>query len=540
MRRFALLGVSSLALFLVSLTPSAASAAFTQCPAVELDTSCQFLFNVTDTETTIEQDSSQPPYESSDDALIGIVNNSSKPISSIPISAEIELFGFEADGICSVVKPAPGCEVTPFDTTGTKNPNAGEKCPPASLNCAFKEPAGEPAGSVVYPAEAEAIGQGEKHNPVSGYEGPHSWFTSIEPFGSFGTGRGIVHFDPPIPPGGSDYFSLESPPVGGFGSTSLLTTTLQGGGAIGSSISVLQGTPVTDSATLGGINAPTATGTVNFAVYSDPTCTLLVTQAGSARLSGSTTGPSSPETLAPGKYYWQAHYVGNAENQPATSACGTEVLTVLAPTTTATIQTGEGLSGASITVPVGTPVSDKASIAGALAASSSGTVTYALYKDSKCTVPAAPVSAAAESKGIASTSLPVKPAAGVYYWKASYGGDALNAPSISACGSEVLTVAKKINLGLGALSKKCASKRRFVAHPRAPRGVKLLKVEVLINGKRKAVGSLKKGATTINLRGLPKGAFKVAMIATSATGQTYEDVRTFHTCVAKKHHKKKH
>jgi hypothetical protein len=539
MRRLALLGVSSVALFLVSLAPSAANAAFTQCPAIGIDTSCQFLFNVTDAETTIEQDTSQPPYEAADDALIGIVNNSSKPVSSIPISAEIELFGFELDGICSVSPPAPGCEVTPFDTSGAANPNAGEKCPPATFSCAFKEPAGEPAG-ITYPPGVEAIGQGEKHNPVSGYEGPRSWFTGISPLGSFPTGRGVVNFYPPLAPGESTYFSLESPPVAGFGSSSALTTTLTGGGQTGASISVLQGAPVTDSATLGGANAAAATGTVSFAVYSDPTCTLLVTAAGSAKISSATAGPSSPETLAPGKYYWQAHYVGNSENQPATSACGSEVLTVLSPTTTTTVQTGGGLSAASITVPVGTPVSDKASIAGALAASSSGTVSYALFKDSKCTIAAAPVSAAAESKGVATASAPVKPAAGTYYWRASYSGDALDAPSVSACGSEVLKVAKKINLGLGVLSKKCTSKRRFIAHPRAPRGVKLLKVEVQINGKRKAAGNLRKGATTINLRGLPKGAFKVAMIATSKSGQIYEDVRTFHTCVPKKHHKKKH
>jgi hypothetical protein len=215
------------------------------------------------------------------------------------------------------------------------------------------------------------------------------------------------------------------------------------------------------------------------------------------------------------------------------------VLTVLAPTTTSTTQSGGGLKGTKLTVPVGTPVTDSAAIGGSLAPSSTGTVTYALYKDSKCTVAAAPVSAAAVLKGVAAPSQPVKPAAGTYYWRASYSGDALNAPSVSTCGNEVLTVAKKANFGLASLSKKCVSKRRFIAHPRAPRGVKLLKVQVFINGKLKATGKIRKGATTINLRGLPKGKFKVAMIATSSSGQTFEDVRTFHTCVPKKHHHKK-
>jgi hypothetical protein len=42
----------------------------------------------------------------------------------------------------------------------------------------------------------------------------------------------------------------------------------------------------------------------------------------------------------------------------------------------------------------------------------------------------------------------------------------------------------------------------------------------------------------VDLRGLPKGTFKVSLITTSSTGGTYEDSRTFHTCVPG-HHKKK-
>jgi hypothetical protein len=37
---------------------------------------------------------------------------------------------------------------------------------------------------------------------------------------------------------------------------------------------------------------------------------------------------SNPETLAPGTYYWQASYSGDASNQPSSSKCGSEVETV--------------------------------------------------------------------------------------------------------------------------------------------------------------------------------------------------------------------
>jgi hypothetical protein len=75
-------------------------------------------------------------------------------------------------------------------------------------------------------------------------------------------------------------------------------------------------------------------------------------------------------------------------------------------------------------------------------------------------------------------------------------------------------------------------------HPRGPSSLKLVKVRVFINGKLVKSGSLHHGGTTLSLLGLPKGTFKVAFVASTASGKTYEDTRTFHTCVPKKHKKK--
>ena len=98
-------------------------------------------------------------------------------------------------------------------------------------------------------------------------------------------------------------------------------------------------------------------------------------------------------------------------------------------------------------------------------------------------------------------------------------------------------MAHKANLGLPS-SKVCVSKRHFIVHPRAPRHVTLVHVEVLINGKLAKSGALDRRHTTVDLRGLPKGTFKVSLITRSSAGQLYEDGRTFHTCVPG-HHKKK-
>ncbi len=543
MRRFVALGAVSLVSSILALAPSSASAAFTQCPAVDKDTSCQFLFTVTDTETTVESDPTQGPFEGIEDALIGVQNNSSKPISSLPVSAEAPLFGFENDGICSPGEPptAPGCVILTYNSSKVATGKAGEACPSAfdSTECGFPEPAGEPKG-VAFPEGVFPNGYGAQENPISGYEGPTSWFTGIASFGANAFGSGVVNFSPAVPPGGSSYFSLESPPAGGFGSAATLTTTLSGGGQSGASISVVAGTAVTDTAALAGENSATATGKVTFRVYSDPACSKLVVEAGQIPMVKGVAGPSTAQALVAGKYYWQASYGGSSEHQGALGACGAEILTVLSPTTTSTVQSGAGVKFSSIAVPVGSAVTDSAQIAGALAATASGSVTYTLYKTSKCTPPALTSSVGAVVNGVAGPSAPVAPAAGRYYWVAAYSGDAANAPSTSACGSEQLVVAKKLALGLK-LVKGCVSKRHFIAHPRAPRGAKLSKFEEFINGKLVLSGRLHGGAANVDLRGLAKGTYVVQFVVTDSKGRLYEDTRTFKTCVPGHHkNKKKH
>jgi hypothetical protein len=543
MRRIALLAAAVLsAAAALAMASSASAALFPECPPVELNQGCQFLVNVTDTETTIESDSTQGPYEGADDALVGVVNHSSKAITSLPLSAETELFGFEQDGLCAVKHPEGACFVMPENVAGEPELEKEQECPPASGPCAVKEAAGEPAKTefpeaLVTAGLIQPIGRYKDGSEASGYEGPGTWFSGIGAFHSFATGTGVINFGPAIPPGGTAYFTLESPPAGGFGSASTLTTSLTGGAASGPSISVNQGTPVFDTATLGGENAATANGgTVTFGIFSDPACTAAVPgiSLGSAKLAG---GVAKSGAVAPpvGTYYFRASFGGNAEHQAISSECN-ESLKVLSPTTTTTAQTGAGLTGPSLTMPQGTGVTDKAAIAGALAKAATGTVTYTLYSDAKCTKPFA-ASAAAVAAGVAGPSAAVKPKPGTYYWVASYSGDASNGPSSSPCGSEVLLVGLNAKLGLPAL-KGCYSLRKFIAHPHAPHGVKLVRFEMLINGK-KVPAKLDKRHTTITLSGRPKGTFHVTMIATDSKGRKYVDIRTYHTCVPKKHHKKK-
>ena len=91
-----------------------------------------------------------------------------------------------------------------------------------------------------------------------------------------------------------------------------------------------ESTAVSDTATLSGTNASTATGTVTYSVYSDSGCTTAVSAGTAQSITTPGTLPaSSAVTLGtPGTYYWQASYSGDSANAASMSTCGSEVETV--------------------------------------------------------------------------------------------------------------------------------------------------------------------------------------------------------------------
>ena len=172
---------------------------FPQCPQVGADAGCQFLIDVTAGGTTVVQDTTQGPYENSEDALIGVRNDSASPLSSIPISTPgSDVFGFEQDGLCD-----PGFGPVPTDCKqltlfSGATPAPGSPCDPSAGACATPQPQGQTA------QDAGAY-TGTNRN---GYEGPGTFYTNVSTDQSSGT----VNFSPAIPPRGTTYFSLEEPP----------------------------------------------------------------------------------------------------------------------------------------------------------------------------------------------------------------------------------------------------------------------------------------------------------------------------------------
>lgn len=83
-------------------------------------------------------------------------------------------------------------------------------------------------------------------------------------------------------------------------------------------------------------------------------------------------------------------------------------------------------------------------------------------------------------------------------------------------------------------AKKCLSVRHFQIHLLDPKYDPLKTVSVTIKGRK--ITTARKGryvVATLNLKGLPKGAFTVKIRATTVLGHHLSTNRTFHTCVKK-------
>jgi hypothetical protein len=130
--------------------------------------------------------------------------------------------------------------------------------------------------------------------------------------------------------------------VGSGSSSTSLTGSLSGGGNSGPTVSVPPGTPVTDAATLSGTNVSSAGGTVTYTVYSDNACTKSVEAGGTVTVSdGKVPSSSSVAITAPGTYYWQASYSGDATNAASKSTCGSEVEAVKSSTSATSATTSK-------------------------------------------------------------------------------------------------------------------------------------------------------------------------------------------------------
>jgi hypothetical protein len=304
-----------------------------------------------------------------------------------------------------------------------------------------------------------------------------------------------------------------------------ITTTLASGTQSGASISVAPNAPVTDSATITGPGANTATGTVTFTVYTDSACTAAnqITTAfplhGDIRnVVNGASPPSAAVTFAKtGTYYFKAVYSGDATHSSAASTCGSEVVTVKTPTT---LSTSFAVSlkpmGPTASVPPDTKgVTDTAAVLanGLAATGATGTVAYALYDssiDRTCAKTPIATGGGALTLGAAPAfALPaLKP--GKYFVVATYSGDATYLGSVSGCGVEVLTV-NPISLAV-----KAGHKKKTIVDKVDVNAAGKLSVTATFGPKGKfkfgSASHTTTGAATFTLKISPSAAARIALL----------------------------
>jgi sugar lactone lactonase YvrE len=213
--------------------------------------------------------------------------------------------------------------------------------------------------------------------------------------------------------------------VTSLASPSLSTSAQPGSGPVGVTLH--------DTATLSGGSSPT--GSIVFTLYSSLNCSGAFVFQQKVPVNGNGSYATQPGYPAPtaGNYQWIASYSGDLNNNPASTSCGDEPVTV------------NGVSITTTPMPplaqVGAQLSDNATISGGL--NPGGTIVFHLYPRGDCSgTPVFTGKAPVSGDGTYSPnngSYQV-PAPGTYQWTADYTGDSANNAAGSPCGAEPVTV----------------------------------------------------------------------------------------------------
>jgi hypothetical protein len=190
------------------------TAPFNECPQIGYDASCGILIVISNNGEQVLQDpnnaytgsgaqpnptpGTQMPYDVGDDTLIGVVNESSKPVYALQLSGEstqTDLFGFDGDGVCTYANGGSNAQGASSPGSGA-SPVGGTGLPPAGYTGDQYCNASQLAGSAGL-SGADPNG--------SDYQGPDNTFSNI----SDDTDSGNVNFTSGLTTGQSTYFSLE-------------------------------------------------------------------------------------------------------------------------------------------------------------------------------------------------------------------------------------------------------------------------------------------------------------------------------------------
>ncbi len=100
-------------------------------------------------------------------------------------------------------------------------------------------------------------------------------------------------------------------------------------------------------------------------------------------------------------------------------------------------------------------------------------------------------------------------------------------PWFVRCGTNPLFAGEQAGLGL---PRRCTSRRRFTIRLRNPRGDRLVRARVYVNGKRVRVLRGRRLRARVDLRGLRRGRSTVRIEGVGRSGRRYVETRRYRTC----------
>ena len=232
---------------------------------------------------------------------------------------------------------------------------------------------------------------------------------------------------------------------------------------------VALGTNVHDQATVSETNpAQDPTGTVTFTFFTNGTCDGAGVGKGTVALAAGVAHPSDATgALATGQYAFQAHYNGDANFDPSTSACEPFHVNTAASTTVTELHNNanENVIPLGSSVEVGTNVHDRATVAdGNPAFDPTGDVTFTFFTNNTCDGAGVGKGTVALAAGVAHPSDATGAlATGQYSFRAHYNGNDNFDPSTSPC-EPFQVVDANIQITPLAATNEVGSAHTFTAH----------------------------------------------------------------------------
>ena len=83
-------------------------------------------------------------------------------------------------------------------------------------------------------------------------------------------------------------------------------------------------------------------------------------------------------------------------------------------------------------------------------------------------------------------------------------------------------------------TRQCVSRRAFRIRLHNPKGTRIVRATVKVNGHAVATRKGKRVTAPVNLKGLPKGRYTVSITVRLANGRTVKGARRYHTCAKKR------